>query len=117
MFVVSGCGGSGPDSQLSPSAFRDAMRKPRAQLVDVRTPDEFATGHLEGAIGLDWAGGILEQRMSELDKELPVLVYCASGRRSAAAASALRNDGFRIVYELEGGISAWRSSGLPVLEP
>ncbi|HMQ74604.1 MAG TPA: rhodanese-like domain-containing protein [Flavobacteriales bacterium] len=113
--MAAACGASGPGLALAPASFQQAMRTPGAQVIDVRTPAEFASGHLDGAINLDWTGGVLEQRMSELDKEAPVLVYCASGRRSAAAANALRESGFRTVSDLGGGIRAWQASGLPVV--
>lgn len=110
------CTAGGPGAPLSPSVFQEAMRAPGAQVVDVRTAAEFASGHLEGARNLDWTGGVLAQRMVELDKEAPVLVYCASGRRSAAAAQALREGGFLHVSDLAGGIGAWQASGLPVID-
>lgn len=114
MSVAVACGADGPGAALAPASFQQAMRAPGAQVIDVRTPAEFASGHLDGAVNLDWTGGVLEQRMAELDKEAPVLVYCASGRRSAAAANALREAGFRTVSDLGGGIRAWQASGLPV---
>jgi rhodanese-related sulfurtransferase len=114
--MAAACGASGPGSALAPASFQQAMRTPGAQVIDVRTAAEFASGHLDGAINLDWTGGVLAQRMSELDKEAPVPVYCASGRRSAAAANAQRDAGFSNVSDLAGGIGAWRSSRLPVVD-
>lgn len=86
------------------------------QLVDVRTPAEFGTGHLPNAVNLDWTGGQLEAKTGTLDKARPVLLYCASGSRSANAKGYLMDQGFTDVVDLEGGIQAWRSAGLP-LEP
>ncbi len=85
-----------------------------AQLVDVRTAAEFMGGHLPNAVNLDWAGGQLEAETSTLDMTRPVLLYCASGRRSANAKDYLIEQGFTDVVDLEGGISAWRSSGMRV---
>lgn len=114
MTVLVACGASGPGAPLSPADFQAAMRASDAQVIDVRTPAEFASGHLDGAVNLDWTGGVLEQHTAELDHDTPILVYCASGGRSAAAAKALQGAGFRNVSDLDGGISAWQGAGLPV---
>lgn len=84
---------------------------PDAQLVDVRTPDEFAEGHLPGACNIDWLGeGFLEGAKASLDAARPVMVYCRSGKRSAAASSALKKAGFT-VCNLLGGYLAWAEAG------
>ena len=103
-------GGGALDTQ----AFQQALATPGTQLIDVRTPAEYIEGHIEGALNLDWTGGVLDQRMATLDKSKSVLLYCASGRRSAAAREAMTAAGFTNVRELSGGITAWRSAGLPV---
>lgn len=110
-----GCSGpqAGSDS-LNPSAFADRLSKGHTQLVDVRTAAEYADGHLAGALNLDWTGGQLEERAAELDKSNSVLLYCASGRRSAAAREYLHDQGFKEVTDLSGGIQAWAGAGMPV---
>lgn len=81
------------------------------QLVDARTPEEFAEGHLGGAVNIDWkAGNFEEHALLLLSKERPVLVYCRSGRRSAEAATVLDGMGFQ-TYNLKGGILAWADAG------
>ena len=85
-----------------------------AQLLDVRTPEEFAAGHLPGAINIDWqADDFLPAVQAALDPSRPVLLYCRSGRRSAAAAGELAKAGFS-PFNLLGGILAWQEAGLPV---
>lgn len=81
-------------------------------LVDVRTAEEFAGGHLKGAknIPLDR----LTERSSELAKDRPVVLYCYSGSRSASALRALQGLGFSQVKHLQGGILAWQREGLPL---
>jgi phage shock protein E len=76
-----------------------------AALIDVRTPGEYAAGHLDGARNIPVAE--LKGRLTEVGpKDQPVVVYCASGARSAAAASALQQAGFATVLDL-GGIGNW----------
>ena len=98
---------------VAPKEFQ-AKIKPEVQLIDARTPGEFAQGHLANAVNLDWNGGTLQQRLSELDPKKPVLVYCASGRRSAAAAAFLKEKGFTNVTDMAGGIGAWQQAGMPI---
>jgi thioredoxin len=86
------------------------------QIVDVRTPEEFAEGHLKGAQNIDWQNGDFAINVGALDKSRPVLVYCHSGNRSKQAADYLFNNGFTTVYELDGGFSSWQSAGKPTVK-
>jgi rhodanese-related sulfurtransferase len=98
---------------VAPKEFQ-AKLKPDVQLIDARTPGEYAQGHLADAVNLDWNGGALKERVGELDPKKPVLIYCASGRRSAAAAAFLKEKGFTTVIDMAGGIGAWQRAGMPV---
>ena len=100
---------------LSVAQFEKALQGGcPVQLVDVRTPDEFAAGHLAGAVNLDWyEAGFLERAKALLRADIPVLVYCRSGRRSAEAAAKLERAGFK-VSNLKGGYIAWTKAGQPV---
>ena len=80
-------------------------------LLDVRTPDEFATGHIHGAANI--AVETLENHLSEVPRDEPVVVYCHSGNRSAQAARILAQAGYTNVYDL-GGINTWEAQGFPV---
>lgn len=81
------------------------------QLVDVRTSEEFAEGHLGGACNIDWkAEGFAEKAAELLTKDRPVMVYCRSGRRSAEAAAVLDGLGLK-TYNMKGGILAWTDAG------
>lgn len=85
-----------------------------AQIVDVRTEDEWKEGHIKGArLITSTESGFLERAKASLDPDRPVLVYCRSGKRSEIAAGKLREAGFSRVDELEGGILAWQLAGLP----
>jgi rhodanese-related sulfurtransferase len=87
-------------------------RQKDLQLIDVRTEGEYATGHLPGAklIPVQEIG----DRVAEIDKHKPVLLYCRTGHRSAIALRILEDSGFTRAKHIAGGINAWKSAGLPV---
>ena len=96
---------------LSVNEFETMLSQDRTvQLLDVRTPEEFADNHLPGAINIDWRGEGFSEKAQKLDKDRPVMVYCRSGRRSAEAAATLDGIGFK-TYNLKGGILAWTAGG------
>ncbi len=101
-------------TSVDASTFADRLSKGNMQLVDVRTAAEYAEGHIAGALNFDWTNGQLEQRAAELDKSKPVLLYCASGRRSAAAREYLKEEGFTDVVDLAGGLATWMDADMPV---
>jgi rhodanese-related sulfurtransferase len=91
---------------------------PAARILDVRTREEFATGHLAKAVLIPWTDKDFATRAAkELDPGKPLLVYCRSGRRSAEAAAALVKLGFADVRQIEGGIVAWEKAGKPIVKP
>lgn len=91
-----------------------AARPAEALLLDVRSPEEFAAGHVPGATNVPHAE--VAGRVSELgdDRARPVIVYCESGRRAQRAETALLAAGFTDVRHLEGDIRAWRDAGRPI---
>lgn len=84
-------------------------------LIDVRSPEEFAAGHIEGAINLDYESGTLEAELSTLDKNAVYMVYCHSGRRSALATTLMTEAGFTDVIDLGGIDAAAISTDLPII--
>ena len=88
---------------------------PSLLIVDVRTIQEFAQGHLKGAVNIPLSD--LPLRSGELEKNKPILVYCHTGNRSAQASAILVKAGFTHIYNMEGGISAWTNSGYPTVTP
>ncbi|MEW6594753.1 MAG: rhodanese-like domain-containing protein [Thermodesulfobacteriota bacterium] len=97
-----------PVRDLTPreaKAYMDARASSDYQLLDVRQPKEYEAGHLPGARLIPIRE--LPDRMAELDKARPLVVYCAVGGRSRAAAQLLAGQEFREVYNLSGGIKAW----------
>jgi len=81
-------------------------------VLDVRTPEEFATGYIEGAININYYDSDFAEQVSHLDKSQKYLVYCGSGKRSANATQIMKGQGF-ITYNLLGGIKAWKDGGYP----
>ena len=89
--------------------------KQNIQILDVRTPGEFFSGHIKNALQADWNDKKeFERRLAFVDKSKPVYVYCLAGGRSAAAADKMRKAGFTNVYELTGGTNAWRAANKPL---
>ena len=102
--------GEGKILSVTASVFADSIDNPGVQLVDVRTPDEFAAGNIPGSVNID----VLTDHFGEttatmLDKAYTVAVYCRSGNRSKNAAKTLSMMGYNVV-ELDGGYNDWVKS-------
>jgi rhodanese-related sulfurtransferase len=95
--------------KVTQEEFKKLMKNPSAQILDVRTAQEVAAGKIAGSVNVDYfSASFKESVVKKLDKNKPVLVYCAAGGRSASAASDLKKAGFKHVYDLEGGYDSWR---------
>ena len=90
------------------------MKEPTAQLVDVRTPEEFAKGHIAGAVNIDFLEDGFLERTKAIDKSKPVLLYCAAGGRSEDAVAIMKAAGYTDVVDLANGFNGWKRSSLPV---
>ena len=89
----------------------------KVQLLDVRTEEEWNEGHLEGAVRADVTEKDFETEVKKVtDPAKPVLVYCRSGGRSARAAKKLEELGYKVVYDLDGGITAWKKAKKKVVK-
>lgn len=94
-------------------AFAELVNRGDVQLLDVRTAEEFAEGHIADAVNIDIKQeGFTQRAVKTLDVNKPVAVYCRSGRRSANAASLLAKEGFRVT-NLLGGILVWKEKQMP----
>ncbi|MBS1916875.1 MAG: thioredoxin fold domain-containing protein [Bacteroidetes bacterium] len=101
-------------TNLSVDEFEKAIAQKNIQLLDVRTPGEYQSGHLKNTLQADWNNPAeFKERVKALDKSKPVYTYCLSGARSNAATKWLIQNGFT-AYNLQGGITAWKSAGKPV---
>lgn len=98
---------------LSPAEFSKTIES-EGQLIDVRTPKEYNSGYIKGAVNMHLYDRDFEQRIDTLDKEKPVYVYCKVGGRSAEAVEIMKSKGFRHIVELDGGIDAWNEAKMPV---
>lgn len=96
---------------LDAPAFAAALKRPGTVVLDVRTADEFASGHLAGAHNLDVNAADFAAKVGALPKDVPYAVYCRSGNRSATALAVMKQLGFTQTYHLGGGIGAWTSAG------
>lgn len=93
---------------LSPDEFAEGIRTHNdAIILDVRTPDEFNSGHLPGAVNIDIQGYDFHEQIENLDPARAYYVYCRSGGRSGTACRFMQSKGFGEVYNLAGGILAW----------
>lgn len=98
--------------RVSTDEFEVMIEKvPKLQLVDVRTPDEFEQGYIPAAMLIDFKSPDFKEQLKVLKKRRPVAIYCRSGNRSGQAFEILKAMGFRKIYDLEGGITAWQQQG------
>ena len=109
--VLWACTGETQKVVLSPTEFQLKLKDtPDAILLDVRRPEEIAVERLENSQSIVFDDSF-ETKLDDLEQK-PLFVYCASGKRSAKAAAILRGKGYKNVYELEGGLGAWKDAGL-----
>jgi rhodanese-related sulfurtransferase len=117
--TLGACGGTATADKLDTVPVGDIQELVDAPpeglvVLDIRTAEEFATGHLENAVNIDYYAADFENQLSQLDLEVPYIMYCNSGNRSSNALALMDSLGFTEVYELDGGIQAWYGANLPV---
>ena len=96
--------------------FAELVADTNVVVLDVRTASEFAEGHLERAINIDYhQSDFVEKAKATLPLDKKIAVYCRSGRRSAGAAARLGEEGYKLV-NLKGGIIAWKEADMPVIK-
>ena len=96
---------------ISAEQMLELVKLEEVQLIDVRTPAEFAEGHIENAKNIDFYSANFDLQIDALDKSIPVILYCKSGGRSAKYVSKLNLKGFKVIYDLQGGINHWGFEG------
>ena len=107
---ISGCNSNDNITSVSASEFDKEIKADSVQLLDVRTPQEYADGHIDGAININVQSKDFQKLAEkELSKDSTILVYCRSGRRSLEAAKILTDLGYKVV-NLKGGIIEWKKN-------
>ena len=112
--LIGSCHASKGIRSVDSATFNAEISSAAVQLLDVRTADEFAKGHLEKSINIDGHESHFTQLVKErFDKSQPIYLYCRSGKRSMAAAQLLEKEGYQIV-NLKDGILGWMDAGYPI---
>lgn len=115
---VVGCKAADPKGYKTVGAeeFDKLLAAKTNVVLDVRRTTEFTSGHIAGAIQIDWNGADFEKKVTALDKTKTYLVYCAVGGRSSRACEKMSSLGFTNLFNLDGGITAWKKANKPVTE-
>lgn len=109
--LLAACSSDSAAQKVSPKEFSEVISNPSVVILDVRTPQEFAEGHLADAINIDFQSGNFEQEIAYLDKTKTYAVYCRSSNRSGEAVKVMADAGFTKMYDMDGGIIDWQAAG------
>lgn len=102
--------------RVDAAAFSTVVAAPGVTVIDVRTPEEFSAGHIEGAVNYNVEGADFAAQIATLDPAGTYAVYCRSGNRSQVAVAGMSQAGINGIYELESGIVGWEEAGLPTVQ-
>ncbi|PKP13268.1 MAG: rhodanese-like domain-containing protein [Bacteroidetes bacterium HGW-Bacteroidetes-3] len=90
---------------ITPTEFK--AKSVNQTIIDIRTPQEFSEGHIEGAININYFDNNFLDQIAKYDKNQPLFIYCRSGNRTTPASKKVADFGFTKIYDLEGGILYW----------
>ncbi|HEY9169611.1 MAG TPA: rhodanese-like domain-containing protein [Lutibacter sp.] len=90
---------------LTPTEFKE--KAANQTIIDIRTPQEFSQGHIDGAININYYDNNFIDQIAKYDKNQPIFIYCRSGNRTSSASKKIADFGFTEIYDLEGGILYW----------
>ena len=113
MSVSNVCALSGAPGSISTSAAQKMMRGKNILILDVRTPEEYAKGHLVNAQLMNFYDNTFSAQLKTLPKSKTVIIYCKSGRRSTETFAMMKKLGFNNVYNMRGGFDAWSKEKRP----
>jgi rhodanese-related sulfurtransferase len=115
--VLAGCSSSGATLEtVDPATAATVIaEEPGVVVLDIRTPEEYAQGAIDGAVNIDFYASDFASQLDQLDKSTPYVVYCRSGNRSGQAMDTFADLGFTDVTEIEGGLVNWYDAGFPVV--
>ena len=106
---------AGVVKNVSPDEAEKLLKdNPKIIVLDVRTPEEFAAGHIAGAKNVDFKAADFAAKVAALDKGRAYLVHCAAGGRSAKTLDLMKGKNFAAIYHLSEGFKAWEKAGKPV---
>jgi rhodanese-related sulfurtransferase len=107
--------GAAVEKNVTPDEAEKLLKQKKDLVIlDVRSADEFADGHIAGAKNLDFHGTDFAEKLKSLDKSKEYLVHCAAGGRSAQAVKKMKLENFQTIYHMNGGLHAWEAAGKPV---
>ena len=113
--TLTGCSsGTSATEKLGIEEFAEKITDTSITVLDVRTPMEFAQGHIDRAVNIDFQGSNFEKEVLELDKDAPIAVYCRSGNRSSQAVKVMEKLGFTNLYDMDGGVIDWAAASKPL---
>ena len=99
---------------LAPNAFNDYINTDDVQIIDVRTPEEYAAGYISNAVNINFYDSDFKAQIGKLDPSKKVAVYCKRGGRSGKAAKMFKDLGFEQIADLKGGFDNWKKSKLKI---
>ncbi|UMB53451.1 rhodanese-like domain-containing protein [Lutibacter sp. A64] len=99
---------------VTPADFKE--KSENQIIIDVRTPGEFAQGHIKGARNINLFDKNFIEQFADLDKSTPLYIYCRSGSRTSKASKKLAEIGFENIYDLHGGIINWHKNNFPIIK-
>lgn len=115
LFLTLGCSQAEDAAKnVDPKAAQALIADQKATVLDIRTPEEFAEGHIPNAKNVDFFSKSFRETLEKLDKDAPIVMHCQSGGRSGQALPIFKELGFTKVFHMNGGFSAWSKAGLPV---
>ena len=113
--IASAARPAGVQKDVSPDEAGKLLKdNPQIVVLDVRTPEEFAVGHIAGAKNIDFKAADFAEKVAALDKGKTYLVHCASGGRSRKTLDLMKGENFALIYQLSEGFKAWEKAGKPV---
>ncbi len=120
VLVFSGCQQTSKEKAIQVVTSEETqtlLELDNVQLIDVRTPEEYAEGYIENFQNIDFFSATFDEDILKLDKDQPVILYCKKGGRSAKCAEKMLEAGFVKIYDLQGGISKWEHEGYAIVMP
>jgi phage shock protein E len=121
VFLLASCGGTATQQigTVTPQQAYETIQTNQGdsnfELIDVRTPEEYQSGKIAGAVDIDFYAADFQEQLSRLDRSKQYLIYCHTGNRSGQTLTIMKNMGFESVDDIGGGIAAWAQQGFPIV--